>query len=98
MTAAAPAVRRYLDLSTAHLPRHLAVEGLGEVDGVVAYRLEYGWLMTVPTDADAEAAGHDGEVPAEVLAIQRYARERGCDRVLFDADADTVDGLPTWEW
>jgi len=33
-----------------------------------------------------------------VLTIQRLARAAGCDYVLFDADADRIDALPTWDW
>jgi len=37
-------------------------------------------------------------VPDVVLTIQRYARGLGCEDVLFDADADQVGDLPTWDW
>ena len=32
------------------------------------------------------------------LAIQCYGRALGCDDVLYDADADQVGDLPTWDW
>jgi hypothetical protein len=52
----------------------------------------------VPDDPDESAAATSDRVPDVVLAIQRYARTRGCDYVLFDADGDRVDDLPGWDW
>lgn len=92
-----PTIRKLLDLSTSHLPPHLA-DQLASIAGVIAYRLEYGWLLWVPNDPDDSAQGCDDGPPAEVLAVQRYARGHGCDYVLFDADADTVADLPHWQW
>jgi hypothetical protein len=89
-----PTIRKLLDLSTGHLRPHLA-DQLASTAGVIAYRLEYGWLMWVPNDS---AHACDERRPAEVLAIQRYARSHDCDYVLFDADADTVEDLPHWQW
>ncbi len=74
-------VRRFLDLSTAHLPEHLGSHGLSGQDGVTAYEPTYGWLMWVPPDPQAHAVDHP-DLPPEVLAIQRYARALGCDYVL----------------
>jgi hypothetical protein len=90
-------IRTLLELSTAHLPEHLGSHRLSCEDGVTAHRLPYGWLMWIPADPPAHAAGHPG-LPPEVLTIQRYARARGCDYVLLDAGADTLAGLPTWDW
>jgi len=88
-----PPFARFLDLSTAHLPEHLGSHGLSGQDGVVAYQLEYGWLMWVPPDPAAHAGDYP-DLPAEVLAVQRCARALGC----ADADADQVGGLLTWDW
>jgi hypothetical protein len=93
-----PDIRLLLDLSTAHLPEHLGCGGLDTAPGVVAHRTECGWLLWVPDDPDESATAILDTVPGVVLAIQRYARRHGCDYVLFDADADRVDDLPTWDW
>jgi hypothetical protein len=69
---------------------------------VIAYRMgrseHTGWLMWVPNEPDAYAAEHTEGPPAEVLAVQRYARTLDCDYVLFDRDADQVADLPAWDW
>jgi hypothetical protein len=90
-------IRTVLDLSTAHLPEHLGRHGLSGQDSVIADQLEHGWLMWVPPDPDAHAADHP-DLPPEALAVQRYARQCGCDYVLFDTDADQIGDLPTWDW
>jgi hypothetical protein len=87
-------VQRMLDLNTGHLPEHIGSTALAGIDGVVAYSTEWGWLMWVPADP----AGDDKSIPAEVLAIQMYARERDCDYVLFDVDGAVNADLPHWDW
>lgn len=89
-------IRTVLDISTAHLPPDLA-DRLDRLGGVIAYRLDYGWLMPVPARPEPQ---HDGrDMPPEIRNIYAYARERDCDFVLFDRDADPLeDDLPTWPW
>ncbi len=96
-TICAATVRGVPDLSTAHLPDHLGNHGPSGQDGVTAYELRYGWLMWAPPDLQAYGGGYP-DLPPEVLAIQRRARGLGCDYVLFDADADQVGDLSTWDW
>jgi hypothetical protein len=51
-----------------------------------------GWFIyALPTIRSEHA-------PAELLKVMEFARENGCDNILFDADADQVDDLPTFEW
>lgn len=98
-------VRRFLDLSTAHLPAQMLAEldreGVDTVralgDAAIAYRTTYGALMWVPNDPDAAAAEADTPPDAIVLGIQKLARSLDCDYVLFDADASKVDELPVFE-
>lgn len=92
-------IRRLLNLSTAHLPQHLGTPGgLDRVAGIVAHTMQVGFLLWVPDDPDGSAHAMADPVPEVVLDIQRYARVRGCDYVLLDADADRVDDLPVWDW
>jgi hypothetical protein len=39
----------------------------------------------------------DDPIPADLWAVFIYAREQGCAYVLFDADAEEVEGLQTYE-
>lgn len=97
MTKHAPArIRTFLDLCTNHLPRHL-MDDLTSFD-VVAHPTTYGALVWVPDDPQASSDSGDEPVPAELLAIQLYARRLGCDYVLFDRDADLDPRLPSWIW
>ena len=92
-----PDIRTFLDLSTAHLPEQMC-DRLDAIPGVVAHQTVYGWLMQVP-DQPGDPDEHDGaEVPDVLLTIQAFARTAGCAYVLFDADADRIDALPTWDW
>ncbi len=101
-------IRLMLNLSTAHLPERIAArdddpERLNSYDGVIAYPTRHGWLLWVPDDPAEHAADYgdpaDGDgVPAEVLAVQVYARSGDCDWVMLDADAERDPALPVWEW
>lgn len=94
-----PVIRTFLELSTAHLPEHLGSPGgLDHTRGVIAHGTDTGFWLWVPNDPDESAQATTDPVPDVVLAIQRYARARGCDYVRFDADADQVGELPTWDW
>lgn len=88
-------VRRFLDLSTAHL-RQRTCAGLGGYDGITAYHTTYGWLMYAPADP-ADRAEEYGW-PDELAPIIALARAHGCDYVLFDADAERTTLLTTFDW
>lgn len=88
-------VRKFLDLSTAHLPREI-LESLPEL--TVAYPTEYGALLWVPEDLEDYYGGLDQDIPEELRRVVVYARELDCDYILFDSDALIDDNLPTFEW
>ena len=92
-----PDISTLLDLSTAHLPEQIC-DRLGAIPGVIAYQTAYGWLVFVPNHPEQPNAHTGAQVPEVVLRILRYARAAGCDYVLFEADADQIDALPTWDW
>jgi hypothetical protein len=89
-------VRRFLDLSTAHLrpeTRSLWMECFcaKSFPGTVLIG-EHGWMLHVPernTDWDYRCG-------AELFAIFDKARSLSCDYVLFDADGSMIDGLPVF--
>lgn len=100
-------VRKYLDLSTAHLSpaakawlsesataNHAANYhgfGAGAPLGTVGATL-YGWFMHAPELP--ETGGMDHGIPEDMWPIIRYAHEEGCAGILFDADADILPELP----
>lgn len=89
-------IRKFLDLSTCHLPEHL-MTALNSFEGVVAYEHKYGALLWVPDDPK-ESDCLENPIPAEILAVQLYARSLGCDYVLLDQDGDRNPDLPRWDW
>lgn len=51
----------------------------------------YGWQMYAHDD-------NDGTIPDDLWAVCEFANANGADLVVFDCDANPVDGLPTYEW
>ena len=73
-------------ISTAHMPYYDALEKL---DCVKALTQEGGFVWV----------GEDLEEDHWLKPIAAWLLAHGFDHwVRFDADADTVDGLPTFEW
>lgn len=89
-----PCVRSFLDLSTLHLTAATR-DDLNSIEGVLAYRLEHGWLMYAPESADERARAYGW--PEELLPIVQLARAHNCAYILFDADADVTDQLPEFD-
>lgn len=81
-----PNVRRYLDLSTAHLTKGT----VGNPPFLVA-RYEYGVLLYVPDEVG------DG-CPEDLAKVVKYAKKHDCSMILFDSDAPTLGALPTYPW
>ncbi|MFB9062225.1 MULTISPECIES: DUF5983 family protein [Sphingobium] len=54
----------------------------------------YGWF--IPTREVDEATRAD--IPADLLAVMQFGRERGFEHVLIDRDAGTTDDLPLFTW
>lgn len=89
-------IHQMLELSTEHLPEDVCSD-LNGFEGVVADRREFGWLLWVPDDVDDWFASYPG-LPPSLLTVLRFARSRGCDYVLFDAEGDGCPDLPVYDW
>lgn len=96
-----PFTQSVLDLSTAHIPRRTAValgdEGdckQAELWSRLAYTPwhDYGWFIC----ADDPASVEDDH--PELAALLQFASDHGFAFLRLDCDADTYDGLPTFEW
>jgi hypothetical protein len=92
-------VRRFLDISTAHLlptTRHM-IEEKTVIGPIYDYPDGFGWLVYVPDPQRvAEWEGPD-PIPADLIACFDKARELRCDYILFDCDAMELDGLPLYD-
>jgi hypothetical protein len=92
-----------LDLSTAHLSmatRAKLDEWAGTIDltrkGVSADRppiflaaSDYGWIV----DASGDTTG----LPDDLVQCMQYGDREGCTYIMFDADGETDDNLPTYD-
>ena len=89
-------IRRFLDLSTAHLEvaDRIFLEfsaDPGKRDGLAVMAGTYGWFVYAYDDRCCEGI-------SDVLwTIFERARALGCDYVLFDADGPVMEGLPVFE-
>ncbi len=100
-------VRNCLDLSTAHVSREtmdlLEAVGFARTDGTpydgsLSVKADlYGCFVHVP-EAELEETLTDGDLPGDLQATFKLARENGCDYVLFDADGPAHPDLEVFEW
>lgn len=90
-----PALRSFMDLSTAHLTPKTRdwLDEHDDQDNLSHWvaQTPYGWFLY----CDEENA--EGSIPDDLFACMTYARKHGADYVLFDADADALTDLPTFE-
>jgi hypothetical protein len=92
-------IGKYLDLSTAHLTpatRELLDDEPDFVTTVMKHPGGYGWLVYVQQD-DVDPEEDAENIPPDLLACLKLAREHDCVWMLFDCDADTIPGLPTYD-
>lgn len=91
---------RHLVLSTAHVS--LATSQLlanwathpVEVQPLTVAATWYGWFVST-----FEVEGDDAvRIPADLAEVQRFARSLDCAYILFDCDADEVEGLQRFSW
>jgi hypothetical protein len=81
------AILKYLDLSTAHFKQ-------STIAGADNYRLAdypYGTIFYVPEVVDVGT-------PRDLADVLEYALASECVLVRADADGDTVEGLPVYDW
>lgn len=88
-----PQVRKFLDLSTAHVCPETRDWLEHETDQGLVYQLTggYGWMLYC---ADTE---HD-PVPTDLDGIFALAKNMSCEYVMLDRDAPIHPDLPTWDW
>lgn len=86
-------LRLLFDCSTAHLwpaPRdYLDSHALARDEMIVS--TPYDWFVWCGDEIEED-------VPADLATVIRHARALDADYILFDADAEMSDALPTFEW
>lgn len=87
-----------LALSTVHLRPETCNAGMLSAPVIAYEKRDYGWFCYVP-EAEQVAEGLP-DYPADLAACLTFASAHGFGWVMFDCDADTVDGLPIYaeEW
>jgi hypothetical protein len=91
------AIRKMLDISTAHLPLDLR-----DTDGVwwgsaIKHETHYGFIVWVPDDPEESAKAMNDPPHRTLVRLQAFARKHGCDYIQFDADAEILSNLPTFD-
>lgn len=94
-------IEKILTLSTAHVTADTAAQlddrqhqMLGIAPFICFQKDDYGWFVHVPTVP--EVTWH-GQIPPDLNACMAMARAEGCTWLMFDCDADPVEGLPTYD-
>jgi hypothetical protein len=92
-------IRKFLDLSTAHLDRsdkkYLDACAMpGSIIGVAAAKTEYGWFVYAPEEPEAYSKR---DLPPHMWRISAYARMHSCEYILLDTDADIDPALPIFD-
>lgn len=93
-------IRKFLTLSTAHLTAWTATL-LNNTDAMLWPCVggpfnEYGWFIWCSTPDEAEHQQRD--IPPDLRVVMDFALSMGIHHLLFDRDADEVEGLPTYGW
>lgn len=69
--------------------------------GLVVYPMgSHGWMLYVKLDFFKAVTAHDkmSDFSGGFRKAIELAQENQCDWIRFDRDANTVDGLPEYEW
>lgn len=89
-------VRKFLDVSTANLTEDEAAL-VGDTENIIYSVHSHGmWVWVAPDDVHDKGIAERGY--PNLVAVMKVARELDCPWINFDADAETLDGLPTFDW
>ena len=88
-----------LALSTGHVTKDTAeLMDNNTIDGVILYNKDNaGWFVYIPEKCDFdELKGSD--CPSDLYQCMKFARDNGCDWLMFDCGVDVIDDLPVYNW
>ncbi len=90
-------IENILALSTAHMP-----ETSPDFYDLRTFDFEYGYIVWTASLDDLKDNDHNGiwdELSKSwIMPILKLADEQKCRLIMFDCDADKIDGLETWNW
>jgi len=89
-------VKKYLDLSTAHIPNEDREILDGKKGAWIVTPHRYGWWVYVPLDSSANPTTA-GFSPA-FCSLIGVAIDNGCRWINFDQDASIDPKLPVFDW
>lgn len=83
-----------LDISTAHIMS--TTSDLLETTRLSDWptfggQTQYGFFIYAADD-------YDEDIPPDLWNVMRFAKDKGCDYICLDRDADQYDELPVYEW
>lgn len=101
----------FITLSTAHLTRRTShtLSDMGAdrtnrpvsgdwTDKVVCCETAYGHWIRARIDDDEPAESQIAQLPNDLAACVRHARQFGCRWILFDRDCPNTPGLASHDW
>lgn len=97
-------IRKTLVCSTAHVSRTVMMildddYAPRDIQRLVYSRLPYGWLIRYwPTKLSEDRPSAWRTMPRSMKDVIERAESLGCTMVMFDADADNLEGVRTYEW
>lgn len=97
-------IRKTLVCSTAHVSRNVMMildddYNPHPIESCIYERLQHGWIIRYwRPSRDEERAGHWRIMPRCMKDVIERAESLGCNMIVFDSDADTIDGIRTYDW
>lgn len=76
----------------------LPLQVIGESSPEEIERESFGWWVYILRDDPSEDTDGLEDLPEDLSACVRYAKDHGCSLICFDGDGDTVSSLPVYEW
>lgn len=100
-----PEIRKMLVCSTSNVSKNVADildntdKNLKAMAGIVWAELEYGWLIRYwPPLRSIDRVKLWPALPRCLRDVIEVAEKNGCSMILFDCDADTLDGVKIFDW
>lgn len=95
-------IKKYLDISTAHLSYETMQKLEKNKLGYPRYKYKFGFFMYISSKKELCSGimteAQYSRLPQDFLDILRYARKKKCTLICIDQDADVSKHLPVYDW